>query len=466
MGIRFNFTKTFVEKVSLDSIPDYPPQGGRTIVYRKPTPEEAKRTDYFVFDEDSGLALRVGRRGKTYYAIKRKNKRFLKTPLDPQPLDVEEARNRARQMIADWFKGEDPNARVKEARNNYDAAKAATFDAVLKAYKEHVSADTSKRDVEQVRSHLAKWLDLSITEITDQMVIEEYNRLKVHPSQANRFIRNAKAAINNFLRIHRRTNPRWQNYINPFTVLKNKDLAPVQARETMVDRDQMKAWFDACDTMMQEAPEFARLFQILMFMGARRSEIMRAKKVQVDLKNAVFVFGRTKNKKAYRHPIPQYTLNLIKEQIESEPESPFLFPSRTDKDKPMVAPENRVLEHRSLSGVFWNPHDLRRTYATLLYRDVRPPEKDFAYLMKHIKAGDIDSIHYLMEKVEACRQPIQEYETLVLVYAQRDANGKPTKMKATPKTTKNEVTIDAALYEELIALRAANERKTRKTKVS
>lgn len=461
MGIQFNFTKTFVEKVSLDNIPHYPQQGSRAIEFRKPTtPEEIERTDYFVFDEDDGLALRVGRRSKTYYAIKRKNKRYLKTPLDPQPLNVEEARNRARQMIADWLKGEDPNTKVKEARNNYDAAKAATFDSVLKAYKEHVSADSSKRDVEQVRSHLAKWLDLSITEITDQMVIEEYDRLKVHPAQANRLIRNSKAAINRFLRIHRRTNPRWQNYINPFTVLKNKDLVPVRARETMVDRDQMKAWFDACDAMMKEAPEFARLFKILMFMGARRSEVMRARKEQIDLKKAMFVFGSTKNKRSYRHPIPQYTLTLLQEQIDAEPDSPYLFPSRTDKEQPMTTPEGRVMEHRTLSGINWNPHDLRRTYATLLYRDVRPPEKDFDYLMKHIKPGDIDTIHYLMEKVDACRQPVQEYETLVLGYAQRDANGKPTKKKATPKNPKNEVSIDADLYKELMALKAAKEKKT------
>ncbi len=79
--------------------------------------------------------------------------------------------------------------------------------------------------------------------------------------------------------------------------------------------------------------------------------------------------------------------------------------------------------------------------------------------MKHIKAGDIDSIHYLLEKVEACRQPVQEYETLVLGYAQRDANGKPTKKTTTPKNPKNEVSIDAGLYKELMALKAAKEKK-------
>lgn len=108
-----------------------------------------------------------------------------------------------------------------------------------------------------------------------------------------------------------------------------------------------------------------------LFMGMRSSEITQMKKDRLDFEAGLIKLrvSDTKTKEARSIPIHPMVMLYLKAQVETFPDSPYLFPNRIDSSRPMdptgfKKPWNAL---RTKHGLECRFHDLRHSYATRVF---------------------------------------------------------------------------------------------------
>lgn len=112
-------------------------------------------------------------------------------------------------------------------------------------------------------------------------------------------------------------------------------------------------------------------------MGMRSSEITQLAKSRILLEKRIIALRPedTKIGKGRRIPIHKAVLGLLAAQIEASGKSPYLFPNRDDKKRPMdktgfKKPWAKVKEEVGVEGRF---HDLRHTYLSTIVKRPNVP---------------------------------------------------------------------------------------------
>lgn len=388
-------TKAFVEKLPFE------PSGQR-----------------FYRDTDlKGFGLRVSKTVKVYIAeSKLHGKTIRATIARHNVVTVDEARTRAKKLLAEISEGKNPHD-VEKARK----AKLVTLAEVLESYIELRTnlKPSSIQDYRQTLSvYLGDWLNKPIIEITKDMIEARFRKLsKVSPSRANKTMRNLRAILNyaivkyednngdSFLRqnpVSRLTQLRaWHREQRRSTLIKHYDLAP---------------WYQAVINLTNDsvAPnrEVVRDFLLLLlFTGLRRSEAAKLTWNRVDLRDRTLIITDTKNHTDHTLPLTDFLYDLLSRRKENT-QTQYVFPNETNTGH-LVDPKKQIKNVVNESGVKFTCHDLRRTFITIA-ESLDISAYSLKRLLNHKMTNDVTA-GYIITDVERLRAPMQKITDYIVI---------------------------------------------------
>ena len=352
----------------------------------------------------SGLQLRVSKGGVKTWTFRYRRKsdgRLQRVTLDHYPaMKLEEARTKAKELIAAVAKGADP-ARGVAARKV-----AATFREVADDWKKrhgipNKNGRTLADDTSMLNMHILPEIgEMRALEITKGDIIRMLD--KVAAKRDARFPAEGKSVR----RLTHRPNRVFNLTRSIFRWAVGRDLVPLdpsfgvkppvkkeKPRERALSPDEISALWKVLGT----APErqrygkdvargekilgsgdlsMTRLTAITLLLslatGQRIGEVAGIAKAELDLNDAAPMWvvpgHRTKNGRPNRVPLSRFALRLVREAMTLAGESEWLFPAaRGDGPIDPHAPTRALARSREAVGLSdFRVHDLRRTAATCM----------------------------------------------------------------------------------------------------
>lgn len=238
-----------------------------------------------------GFGLRVGRRARAFFVEGQIRRRTVRTTIGRYDLiSPEEARKRAKQVLANLAEGRNPNSEKAAARAREITLKQA-FEALFAGRPFARSSLSSYRA--SMNNYLGEWRSIPIGEITRKMVMDRYNVIveKHGPSPATNVMRHLRSVYNFTMVTHGDLPP------NPVQILTQaKAWTQSKRRQTIVADHLLPQWFNA---VLQTDDKVRDFLLMAMFTGMRRSEIARLRWENVDFEAKTLLVPRTKNGDPY-----------------------------------------------------------------------------------------------------------------------------------------------------------------------
>lgn len=148
---------------------------------------------------------------------------------------------------------------------------------------------------------------------------------------------------------------------------------------------EIKTLWDAFD---QHAEPVGSLFKLLMILGQRAGETRLMKWQDVDFKNSLWVIPDTDTKNGETHyvPLPNLALELL-ETLRQWNSGTYVFESPVIEGQPVGHPQKAAQRIRNKTGVDFNIHSLRTTFATF-QAALKTPAQVLSKLLNHKKPGE------------------------------------------------------------------------------
>jgi integrase len=367
----------------------------KKILEGLPPPEPGSRLTFHDL-EVPGLQLRVTDRGIKSFCVFRRSKRGApeRITIGRFPtLSVERARVKAKRYLADLGEGVSIVARQRNA-----ALEGRTLDDVHREYlvSRGVNLVTVQRkdgkSVEQARMSpnaklktstardyvrvMAKkfgdWRTKPLLSITRDMVEARHLLLsEVSPAEANRAMRYLRALFV-FASDYRDSDGQPVIPDNPVRRLSAKRLwNRIERRTRYLEPDQLAPWWQAVQSL-KDKPQYPSrevhrdYLLLLLFTGLRRTEALRLRWENVNLKLGTLCAVDTKNRSDHMLPMGNYLWDLMRRRrLASDSDWVFANPLTGNR---ITDPHRQVVNVVAKSGVPFSPHDLRRTFASVVSR--------------------------------------------------------------------------------------------------
>lgn len=366
-------------------------------VERVPPDETKVREDYYD-TKIAGLGLRVSRTGKKVWFVKYRMKgdpKNRRLTLEPYPqMSLADAREAAYETILRATRGEDPAGEKREIKGS------ATVKALAAAYIER-HAKVHKRSWRKDEQVLAKdvlpaWSARKACDIKkkDVIALVEAKLRAGSPIQANRLLALVRVMYN------------WgisADLVESNPCLMVRPPSPENKRERVLSEAELKALWAAIEGY---GGVITPMFKMRLLTAQRGGEVatMRWENVDLDAGWWTIPVERAKNKSSHRVPLSAPAIAILRE----------LRNRRDDKDGGWVFRGRRIgqpFKHfgeptrvlRAKSGVDFNPHDLRRTAASLM-AGIKVPRIVISKILNHAEGGITgiyDRHSYDAEKREA-----------------------------------------------------------------
>jgi integrase len=343
------------------------------------TEEAVKRaTPGFLRDDRLiGFGLRTTANGaKSFIVEARVNGRMRRFTIGRTArFTVDEARTKARALLADMHSGKDPQLKRRSAWERSGALQAMLDDYIDAA---GVKETTANKYRAQMRRCLSDWLDKPINEITPQMVRLRYEAtLKRSVSEANGVMRVLRAVCRRAIRVlPDKADGSPAMTASPTTSLMGS-WRTLERKTTLLEADDLPAWWGAVAAIQSDASR--RALQSLLVTGLRVNELLRLTWSDVDPTHGKLTIRDSKTG-AFEKFIG---LELAR----------WFGAWRCDaKDKERVfdVDDLRAALGRAvkLGGKRITPHDLRRTFLTF-GEHVGTPMVILKRLANHSTRGDV-----------------------------------------------------------------------------
>ena len=330
----------------------------RTLT-KLPTPPVGRR--YWYDQKVPGLAFCITANDtRTFYLYRRIGKRPVRVRLGRFPeLDVDAARDLAREKITDIARGRDPQEERQAARE--ETTWSRLFDLWFAKYGTHLRTGEESNRIHQ---RLLKRLhNLPITRVGPRRLQHLHHRLtKRHGAiAANRALELCRRVFNHAKDLvgFKRRNPVKGLVMNPET-----------SRDRFLQPTELKPFFQA---LHDEEPLFRDLFLMLLFTGARRSAVqaMRWEQISFELEAWRIPAEESKNKQVLMISLSPPALAILRERKEAGNGSPWVFPTRAKSGhvEEVKSAWRRVLERAGLNlerADRLRPHDLRRSLGSYM----------------------------------------------------------------------------------------------------
>jgi integrase len=374
-----------------------------------------------------GFGLRVGTKTKAFFAEAKVNRRTRRVTVGTFPrMTVEVARQEARKVLQDMERGIDPRAK--------STATATLCDAYTAFLAHRQLADRTKADYKRYYENYFKpWHSRSLPDITPAAVSKRHLEIGARHGQAQ-----ANAAMR-FLRsvLYFGQAEYGRDVIpeNPVKTLGHKrQWFRELPRQNVLRATDLPEWFKAVlnlknDKTSRDREAMRDFFLLCLFLGLRRSEALKLRWENVDLKAKTVTIPQTKNYEPKTLPVGPHVLSILKARDETKQDTSWVFHSALDPKKHINDPKKALAEVVKTSKVKHTIHDLRRSFATFLegldvsvYASKR--------LMGHKdRSGDVLGRHYVVTDVERLRPAVEKLENYLLSAAEIKPAAEVTPLK-------------------------------------
>ncbi len=328
--------------------------------------QRADAKDLFLWDDEvRGFGLRAKPSGTKTYFIQYRNKqrRTRKFAIGQHgALAPDEARKIARQLLADVARGADPSAERKAIR---DAETVAKFldrfetDHIAK----NLAASTAKVWRYLIATHIRPALGaFLVASVTRQDIIKLHRSVPGSGRQAN----NVLTVLSSIFARAEEWGARLEG-TNPVAgVQRHKE----NARERfLTDKEitRLGKSLQAAEESGSEHPCHLAAVRLLLFSGARATEILTLEWKHVNLANGLVAFPGVKGGERVEHPVSGHVLEILK-TLPRLKGSPWVLPMPTDQKEAMPYHQlrrcwDRLRTAAELQDV--HLHDLRHTVGTM-----------------------------------------------------------------------------------------------------
>jgi integrase len=323
--------------------------------------------------ELKGFGVRISPESSAYVVEARVNGKNTRITIGKTSLmSLEEARDRARELLSKMTQGIDPNAEKK-----LEQVAAITLRELLQVYlaTKELKPNTVSVYTRQCNNAFVNWLDKPITSITKDMVEQKHREMS---NGGRRNGGSGRAYANGcFTTLQSLLNFAMEKYtvnglriipVNPVTRLTKAHLwHRVHPRTGVVPEGKLAAWYRAVKQLKNKT--VADYFLLLLFTGMRRQETLALRWTDIDFEQATLTVPRDKSKTGREHTLPltEFTLDLLQERYANRGASTLVFPGRNKTELTTFQPW--LVQVRRESGCRFMIHDLRRTYLKNLVVD-------------------------------------------------------------------------------------------------
>lgn len=307
-----------------------------------------------------------------------------------------------------------PHLSLKEARQKCDLARAQLVKNIDPAA-EAISHKKAEYEANTVAELVAEYIEKhakkkKITWQEDQRILNKeviplLGRYKAKDVKRRHILdlidgivdRGAPVSANRTLEIIRRmfnfAMEREVVEITPCYMIKKPSVE--NKRHRYLEEAEVKSFWEHIDHI-DSTRSIQLALKLLLITGQRRGEITNIEKNEIDLEKGWWTIPpeKTKNHHLHRVPLNDYAIEAINELIELSGESPYLFPSPTGpKAIHPGALTRAVSRNRDKFGTdAFMVHDLRRTFATLMRKDLQ--SRPYVGKVLNHTDHDITSKHY------------------------------------------------------------------------
>jgi integrase len=396
----------------------------KIVIDKLPIPLVGERLDYFD-SQCRGFGIRVSNTSKRFFVLKRVKGKLTRVMLKPYGvITPEAARIEANKIISKLYDGIDVNAeKVKSS------LRGITLAETLKDYFEtkKLKPRTVQTYDDLFRLYLSDWLKKPIAWITKDMVATRHRKITQQNGEAaaNNVMKTLRAVYNFANELHDDELPQ-----NPVKRLSNTgQWNKIERRQTAVAPKDLPILFKAIQRLNN--PVIRDYLLLLLFTGARRTEMACLKWENVDMQERIFTLTVTKSGKPLTLPMSNFIYEIFQSRLATR-ENEFVFPGygktrhiieprkqmntiKRDTMKMLNNIENdaelkRVLNKQSAKltpGISFSLHDLRRTFASAISGTVVGGYELKRLLNHSFGNGDVTA-GYVIHSMEKLRKLMQE----------------------------------------------------------
>ena len=387
----------------------------KTTLDALPIPADNKRPIYY----DSvigGLGIRITSNAIKSFVVPKRSTVFT---LGRYPeMTIDQARRAAIKTLSDLNEGINPNKQPKDL-----AIKQTTLEQVVSNYMQsrgtNLKESTKKGYTSAFNNYLQDWANTPIAEITRNMVEKKHREItKQSPTRANTVMRHLRAYFNYAMGEYEDSDGNPVFIHNPVSRLSHiKAWNREKRKQTVIKSYDLKKWYDAVmelpnhqykDIYIQSAEACRDLFLFILFTGLRRREATNLKWDDIDFKDHSLTIENTKNYETHSLPLTPFLLEILERR---KSDSPYIFQGTTP-DKPLNDPKKQVERVRKISGVYFNLHDLRRTFITIA-EGLDINTYALKRLLNHKDQRDVTG-GYIITHMERLRGPMNKITNYIL----------------------------------------------------
>lgn len=275
--------------------------------------------------------------------------------------DVDDMREYAQALIRKHLtEGADPLAEKRKAERG-------TVAAVVEEYVEARKADWSEGEAKRAKARLNRHIkpyigNVQLEKLTRREVREMHTEItKTAPYEANRSVELLRAAINWAIAEGGWRAADLYEGENPATRLR---MNQEKVRREWIQPDELPKVLEAIDA--EQNPWVRAFFRMVLYTGARKSELLNLEWSDVDLKRGCVTFRGTKNGTDHEVPLAKPAIELLR-QLPRTLGNPYVFCGHIH-GRPLVNPYkpwDRILKRAGIQRRI-TIHDVRRTVGSLL----------------------------------------------------------------------------------------------------
>ena len=364
--------------------------------------------------ELKGFGIRISPSGtKTFFAEgnfnrSRQTKRRSLGRYPIVPLD--KARGKARELLYQWYIGMD--IEKQDMKTAQEAVSTFTLEETINRYFSARSLK-SEADYRQVtRRVFGDWFDRPVRSLTREDIEKRYcDRVfkKGCKAQTNKAMRYLNAILN--FASAETINGTPLLLSNPVQVLSDKRYdRSVKPKKTFIEASQLPGWVNAVNSLCTPLARDLLLLQIQT--GLRDSEAKGLLWEDVDFENRLFAARNTKNGSDLTIPMSEQIYGLLLERKNTATSGIYVFPNKTQ-----TGPVSSVRKQKDKvigeTGIQFTHHCLRRTFASLLNKELGVDIPTISILLNHTPQG-VTQKHYLTSSPKDFRTVYQQFSSIVL----------------------------------------------------